>query len=292
MWMTRRGMLAAALAIGLGAALLPGHVRAAAPATLDQIKARGTLKIGVKYDAPPFGSLNPRTNQVEGLEIDLARAIAGKVLGDPKKVDFVQVTSQNRIPLLQNGDIDMFVATATITPQRLQEIAFSDVYYRSGQSLLVKKGSPVKSYRDLAGRSVCTVTGSTPEQTIRRLVPKANVQTFETYPDCFQALLGGRVDAMTTDDGILLGFQHQAPEQTQIVGGTFTFEPYGIGIAKGNATLLSAVNAALRQIGKDGTYAKLYKSDLGRPLPPDFKSWYALSAQTAAQRFVAENAAK
>jgi putative glutamine transport system substrate-binding protein len=214
------------------------------------------------------------------------------VLGDAKKIQFVQVTSQNRIPLLQNGDIDMFIATATITPQRLQEIGFSDVYYRSGQSLLVKKGSAVKNYRDLAGKSVCTATGSTPEQTIRRLVPKANVQTFETYPDCFQALLGGRVDAMTTDDGILLGFQHQAPDQTQIVGGTFTFEPYGIGIAKGNTTLLGAVNAALRQIGRDGSYAKLFKTDLGRPLPPDFKSWYALSAQTAAQRFVAENAAK
>jgi ABC-type amino acid transport substrate-binding protein len=97
---------------------------------------------------------------------------------------------------------------------------------------------------------------------------------------------------MTTDDGILLGYERQAPDQTQIVGGTFTFEPYGIGIAKGNTTLLGAVNAALRQIGRDGSYAKLFKTDLGRPLPPDFKSWYALSAQTAAQRFVAENAAK
>jgi putative glutamine transport system substrate-binding protein len=292
MMVTRRAVLGAVLALAVACTLAPRDARAAAPATLDQIKQRGTLKVGVKYDAPPFGFLNPRTNQVEGFEVDLARAIAGKVLGDPSKVQFVQVTSPNRIPLLQNGDIDMFIATATITPDRLKEIAFSDVYFRSGQSLLVKKGSGVKSYRDLAGKGVCTVAGTTPEQTIRRLVPNANVQTFETYPDCFQALLGGRVDAMTTDDGILLGYQRQAPDQTQIVGGTFTFEPYGIGIAKTNATLLRAVNAALRQIGSDGTYAKLYKNDLGRTLPPDFKSWYALAAQTAAERFVAQNAAK
>lgn len=286
----RRGALCAVVAVLVALGAVPAHVRAAGPASLDQIKARGTLRVGVKYDAPPFGALNPRTNQVEGFDVDIARAIAAKLLGDAKKVELVQVTSQNRIPLVEGGDVDMFVATATVTPARLKEIDFSSVYYRSGQSLLVKKGSPVKSYRDLAGKAVCSVTGSTPEQTIRRLVPTANVQTFETYPDCFQALLGGRVDAMTTDEGILIGYEQQAKDQTQLVGGTFTFEPYGIGIAKGNASLVRAVNAALAQIGRDGEWSKISEKDLGRPAPPDFKQWYGMSAQAAAERFASQAA--
>ena len=290
MRMTRRAALGAALALTVAFGLAPSGARAGSGfQTLAQIKARGTLRVGVKYDAPPFGALNPRTNQVEGFDVDVARAVAGKLLGDPKKITFVQVTSQNRIPLLQGGDIDMFVATATITPARLKEIDFSNVYLRSGQSLLVKKGAPIKTYHDLSGKAVCSVTGSTPEQTIRRLVPGANVQTYETYPECFQALLGGRVDAMTTDEGILLGFQRQAPDQTELAGGTFTFEPYGIGIAKGNATLVKAVNAALARIGKDGTYAQLSKADLGRAVPGDFKTWYGMSANAAAAKFAAQS---
>ena len=141
-------------------------------ANLDAIKKRGVLKIGVKYDSPPFGQLDPKTNQVVGFDVEIARGLAKRILGDAKKVELIQVVSSNRSPLLQNGDIDMFIATATITPARLKEIEFSNVYYRAGQSLLVKKNSPVKTYKDLAGHSVCTTTGSTPELTIRQLAPQ------------------------------------------------------------------------------------------------------------------------
>src|SRR6202048_562402 len=151
--------------------------------SLDAIKKRGTIKIGWKYAAPPFGSLNPQTNQVTGFDVDVARAIAKKILGSPDKVELVQVKSDNRIPLVQNGDIDAFLATATITPARMKAIDFSNVYYRAGQSLLVKKGSSVHSYKDLDGKNVCSVQGSTPEQTIRRLVPKDNVTTLLTVPE-------------------------------------------------------------------------------------------------------------
>ena len=159
--------------------------------------------------------------------------------------------SDNRIPLVQNGDIDAFVATATITPARMKTIDFSSVYYRAGQSLLVKKNSPIKSYKDLDGKGVCSVQGSTPEQTIRRLVPKANVVTFETYPECLTALRGGRVDAVTTDNVILGGYEAQDPSQLQLVGGLFTFEPYGIGIRKGNASLTKAINDTLADLKEE-----------------------------------------
>ncbi|MDB5040858.1 MAG: amino acid transporter substrate-binding protein family [Candidatus Eremiobacteraeota bacterium] len=284
--LTRRTVLAAALT--LTATLVLGSSvasRAADDNSLDAIKKRGTIKIGVKYDAPPFGSLNPQTNAVTGFDVDIARAIAKKIFGSPDKVELVQVKSDNRIPLVQNGDIDAFVATATITPARMKTIDFSNVYYRAGQSLLVKKGSAVKSYRDLDGKSVCSVQGTTPEQTIRRLVPKANVVTFETYPECLTALRGGRVDAVTTDNVILGGFEAQDPTQLELVGGLFTFEPYGIGIRKGNTTLARAINDTLADLKKSGEYAKLHQQWLKRSVPADFDKWYGMPAETAAEQF-------
>jgi len=286
MKLTRPTILTAAFAFVAVFALGPAvPVRAADDNSVDAIKKRGTIKIGVKYDAPPFGSLNPQTNQVTGFDVDIARAIAKKILGSPDKVELVQVKSDNRIPLVQNGDIDAFVATATITPARMKTIDFSNVYYRAGQSLLVKKGSPVKSYKDLEGKGVCSVQGSTPEQTIRRLVPKANVVTFETYPECLTALRGGRVDAVTTDNVILGGFEAQDPNNLELVGGLFTFEPYGIGIRKGNASLVKAINDTLADLKKSGEYAKLHEKWLKKPLPADFNKWYEMPAAAAAEQF-------
>ncbi|HEV3087339.1 MAG TPA: ABC transporter substrate-binding protein [Candidatus Elarobacter sp.] len=286
MILARRAILTATCA--LAATLVLGGLapsRAADDNSVDAIKKRGVIKIGVKYDAPPFGSLNPQTNQVTGFDVDVARAIAKKIFGSPDKVELVQVKSDNRIPLVQNGDIDAFVATATITPARMKTIDFSNVYYRAGQSLLVKKGSPVKTYKDLDGKGVCSVQGSTPEQTIRRLVPKANVVTFETYPECLTALRGGRVDAVTTDNVILGGFQAQDPNNLELVGGLFTFEPYGIGIRKGNASLTKAINETLADLKKSGEYAKLHQNWLKKPLPSDFNDWYDMPAAAAAEKF-------
>ena len=283
---TRRAVLTAILTLATTLVLaVPVPSRAADDNSLDAIKKRGTIKIGVKYDAPPFGSLNPQTNQVTGFDVDIARAIAKKIFGSPDKVELVQVKSDNRIPLVQNGDIDAFVATATITPARMKTIDFSNVYYRAGQSLLVKKNSPIRSYRDLDGKGVCSVQGSTPEQTIRRLVPKANVVTFETYPECLTALRGGRVDAVTTDNVILGGFEAQDPNNLDLVGGLFTFEPYGIGIRKGNTSLTKAINDTLAELKKSGEYAKLHEKWLKKPLPSDFNSWYDMPAEKAADQF-------
>jgi putative glutamine transport system substrate-binding protein len=260
----------------------------AAETTPETIKARGMLKVGVKYDAPPFGQLDPRTNKVDGFDIDVARAIAKTILGDENKVELVQVTSANRIPQLQNGNIDLIIATMTITQDRMKQIDFSDVYYRAGQSLLVRKDSPVKSYRDLAGRSVCTITGSTPEQTIRRVAPRASVVVLESYPECFTALRGGRVDAETTDNVLLFGLQQQDPSNFKLTGGLFTFEPYGIGIAKGNRALAAAVNSTLARLASDGSYAKLHAKWLKEPPPSDWRTWFNESPEKAAEQFATQ----
>jgi putative glutamine transport system substrate-binding protein len=256
--------------------------------TLAAIKARGTIKIGVKYDSPPFGVLDPVSNSVQGFDIDVAHALAKAILGDPNKVQFTQVTSANRIPLLENGDIDLFIATATITPARLQQIDFSNVYYVAGESLLVKKSSPIKTYKDLGGKNVCTTAGSTEDTEIRKLAPTANVQTFDSYADCFQALKNGRIDAMTTDNTILVGYQSQDPADLTLVGGLLSFEPYGIGIAKGNDTLKAAVNAGLAAFYKSGDYAKSNQKWLGTPPAADAKTWFGMDPAKAGDLFLAD----
>jgi putative glutamine transport system substrate-binding protein len=285
-------MVGRRLALALIAAFVA--VNAAVPvradtsgSTLAAVKQRGVLKIGVKYDSPPFGSLDPKTNQVVGFDIDVGRALAKQILGDASKVQWVQVTSANRIPLLQNGDIDMFIATATITPARLQQVDFSNVYYVAGESLLVKKSSPIKSYKDLGGKSVCTTAGSTEDTEIRKIAPTATVQTFDSYADCFQALKNGRIDAMTTDNTILVGYQAQDPADLALVGGLLSFEPYGIGIAKGNDTLLKAVNAGLAALFKSD-YNKINETWIGTPLAADVKSKLGMDAAQAGALFAAD----
>jgi putative glutamine transport system substrate-binding protein len=185
----------------------------------------------------------------------------------------------------------MFIATATITPARLQQIDFSNVYYVAGESLLVKKSSPIKSYKDLGGHSVCTTAGSTEDTTIRKIAPAATVQTFDSYADCFQALKNGRIDAMTTDNTILVGYMAQDPADLQLVGGLLSFEPYGIGMAKGNATLEKAVNGALAGLFKNG-YDKINQTWIGTPLPPDVKSSLGMDAATAGDKFLADQPKK
>src|SRR5471030_46923 len=286
MSIARRALLAATLAI-TGSLIFGTMVpaRAADDNSLAAIKKRGTIKIGVKYDSPPFGSLSPTTNAVTGFDVDIAHAIAKHILGDPNKLELVQAKTDNRVPLVQNGNIDAFVATTTITPPRMKIIDFSNVYYRAGQSLLVKKGSPIKSYKDLDGKTVCSVQGSTPEQTIRRMVPKANVVTFETYPECLTGLRGGRIDAVTTDNVILGGYQEQDPANLDLVGGLFTFEPYGIGIKKDNVTLVKAVNDTLADLKKSGQYQKMHAAWLHRPVPADFNEWFGMSPEKAGEQW-------
>lgn len=230
----------------------------AAATKLDEIKSKGKLIAGVKHDVPLFGMLNTQTNQVEGFEIDLMRELAKKIFGDENKIEFVQVQSKTRIPMLQNNQIDIVAGTTTITEERKKQVDFSDVYFEAGQSLLVKKGSAVKSVSDLAGKTVSTVQGSTSAKNIREKAPGAKVMEFPTYPEAFLALQNGRSDAMTTDNSILMGFAEQ-DANVELVGGLFTAEPYGLGMKKGNDEFVQFVNDWLKEIKDNGKYNELYK---------------------------------
>ncbi|WJE53362.1 glutamate ABC transporter substrate-binding protein [Bacillus cereus] len=230
---------------------------------VDQIKKRGKLVVGVKNDTNLFGLKNPTTGKVEGFDVDIAKALAKKILGDESKVELKEVTSKTRIPMLKNGDIDAIIATMTITEERKKEVDFSDVYFKAGQSLLVKKGSKIKSIDDVkSGVKVLAVKGSTSTQNVRKKSPEATVLEFENYSEAFTALKAGKGDVLTTDNAILYGMAKQDANY-QVVGKIFTDEPYGIAVQKGSTDLTKAINDLLKDMKANGEYNKLYEKWIG-----------------------------
>lgn len=225
---------------------------------LDRSKQTDTITWGVKYDTRLFGMMDIKSSTVQGFDIDIAKAITQKILGKNGKAEFVEVTSKTRIPLLKNGNIDAIIATMTITDERKKQVDFSEVYFDAGQSLLVKKGSPIKSVDDLnADTTVLAVKGSTSADNIHQHAPDAKVLELENYAEAFTALQSGQGDAMTTDNAILLGMAAENPAYT-LTGEAFTNEPYGIAINKGQKDFLQAVNKALKDMIADGTYDKIF----------------------------------
>jgi len=226
--------------------------------SLQDIKQRGRLVAGVKYDVALFGELPPGAATPQGFETDLVRELARRMLGDPDAVDWVRVDSASRIPALQDGDVDLVCATLTVTDERRGQIDFSDPYFTAGQTLLVKEGSPIHSVDDLNGKRVSTTRGSTSATCIRSLAPGARVQEYEGFSNAFMALQLGGADAMTSDNTILWGYAAQH-DGFEMVGGLLTEESYAMGFKRESADLVAYVNAFLKDIRADGTYDRLYQ---------------------------------
>lgn len=251
--------------LGLGAlltvALLPLSGCGQSVAKQDVLKQDEQSKQitwGVKSDTRLFGLENIRTGRLEGFEIDLAKAMTKKILGPDGKCVFVPVTSGTRVPLLKNGNIDAIMATMTITPEREKQVDFTHSYFDAGQSLLVKKGSPIKNINDLnhSGKIVLGVSGSNSVKNVAKYAPKARVLQLSDYAQAMTALKSKQGDALTTDNGILYGMAAENPGY-EVVGGNFTKEPYGIAVNKNQERFRKKLNWALKEVEKDGTYNRL-----------------------------------
>ena len=239
-----------------------GVAKAKEGTALRKIQDRGKIIIGVKYDVPLFGYLNPQTNAVEGFDVAIGKEITKKIFGDEKKVEWKQAVSKDRIPFLQQDVVDLVISTMTVNADREKEIDFSNVYYLAGQSLLVPKDSTIKSIKDIGGKNICSAKGSTSEANIRKFAPTANLILFDSYSECVTAMAGKRADAVSTDDNILVGFASQ-DKNLILVGGQFTAEPYGIGIKKGSSELQQLVNDVLKSLKTSGKWKELYKKEIG-----------------------------
>ncbi|WP_249902135.1 glutamate ABC transporter substrate-binding protein [Paenibacillus sp. PK3_47] len=245
-----------------------GNNTAAAGSTdseaIAKIKERGKLLVGVKYDTRLFGLKDPASGNVEGFDIDISKAIAKHILGDENAIELKEVTSKTRIPMLNNGEIDMVVATMTITEERKKEVDFSDVYFQAGQSLLVKKGSPITGLEDVTkDTKILGSKGATSIKNIKEKVPGVTVLEFDNYQDAFSALKAGQGDALTTDDAILYGMASQ-DEGYEVVGEPFTDEPYGIAVQKGNTDVVQAINDTLTELKANGEYDAIYTKWIGK----------------------------
>jgi len=248
-----------------------GTKKAANQSVLSRAKQTNTIVWGVKADTKLFGLMDVQDSQIKGFDVDMAKAITKQILGTGK-ASFIQVSSQTRIPLLKNGNIDAVIATMTITPDREKVVDFSNHYFNAGQSLLVKKGSSIKSVKDLnvSGTQVLAVTGANSVANFEKVAPKAKVLELQDYAQALQALKSGQGKALTTDNGILLGMAVENPGY-KVVGGAFTKEPYGIAVNKGQKSFVNQINVALKELRKNGQYNKIVKKWFGNIAGFDYK---------------------
>ncbi|MEU3058216.1 glutamate ABC transporter substrate-binding protein [Streptomyces griseus] len=242
--------------------------------TWTKAKRRGHLVVGAKEDQPYLGEKDPATGIYSGFDIEIARMVAASLGFEPKTIRFRTIASANRETALQNGQIDYYVGTYTINDMRKKLVGFAGPYYMAGQGLLVRTDeNDIDGPQDLAGKTVCSAAGSTPYQRIAADYPKATLVAYDTYSICVDNLLTYQVDAVTTDDAILLGFAAKAPDEMKVVGKPFSQEPYGIGVPRGDNALRNAINDALEANERNGNWKKAYEATLGlsgapAPTPP------------------------
>ncbi|HMQ36183.1 MAG TPA: glutamate ABC transporter substrate-binding protein [Micropruina sp.] len=222
------------------------------------------LKIGIKFDQPGLG-LN-EGGKYTGLDVDVATYIAGKLGTTPDKINWIQAPSAQRETLIETNQVDLVVATYSITDARKEKVSFAGPYFIAGQDLLVRADdNSITGPDSLAGKKLCSVTGSTSAQNVQKEVPGVNLQNFGTYSECVAALVAKGVDALTTDDTILAGYAAQAQYagKLRVVGKPFSTENYGVGLKKGNTDLCTKVTDAIKAMIEDGSWQKAVDNNLG-----------------------------
>jgi putative glutamine transport system substrate-binding protein len=232
------------------------------------LQTKGKIRIGTQEDNTPFSVKNPATGKWDGFDVAYGREIAKGIFGesdDPDKfIEWVPVTSATRIPTLTDNKADVIIKTFTINEDRKKQIDFTDVYFKTGQRILVKKdNTSIKEAPDLAGKTVCAQRGSTSEQNITTATGgAARPLLLDSYPACLLALQQGQADAISTDETILFGLAKADPN-TKLVGKYFSTELYGIGVKKsagGDRTgFVDFLNRTQVAMITNGVWAKLYE---------------------------------
>ena len=234
--------------------------------TMAQIANAHTIRIGTKFDQPLFGQ-QTLGGKLTGFDTEIGRTIAGALGISPDQVQWVEAPSAQREELIKQGKVDLVVATYTINDKRRQKVSFAGPYYIAGQSLMVKADNNTitgpDSLRPTKAR-VCSVQGSTPAENIRKYIDPAQLTVFDVYSKCADALRTGQVDVVTTDNVVLLGFVANSNSGFKLVGNTFTKEPYGIGIRKGDVAFCTFINNTLTQAANSGVYANAWKVTAGK----------------------------
>lgn len=237
-----------------------------------------TIVIGTKFDQPGLGLRNP-DGSMSGFDVDVATYVAGELGYTPEQIEWKESPSGQRETLIQNDQVDYIVATYSITDSRKEKVAFAGPYLITGQSLLVRNdNTDITGAASLANnKRLCSVSGSTPAQKIKDEYPGVQLQQYDTYSACIEALKNGAIDAVTTDEVILAGYAAQTPGAFKIVGDTFSEERYGVGLKKDDSELRAKINAAIEKMESSGAWKEAFDKNLGpagitAPTPPPVDS--------------------
>lgn len=224
---------------------------------LETIINRGSVIIGVKADTYPFGYKVSNGNY-KGYDIEIAKLVAKGILGDENKIKFVPVTAYDRMMKLDSNEVDMIIATMSVTPRRQQLIDYSIPYHYAGQALLVRKGSKVKHLQDLKGKKAIIVFGSTSEKSLRETVSNVGIIGYKTYQEAYKALKQGKADAIVADDTILYGFSYK-DKSVVLLPKRYSKEPYAVAFRKGpeSSQLIKAVDEIIETETRNGHLKKL-----------------------------------
>ena len=237
--------------------------------TMARLSQAGQITVGTKFDQPLFG-LRGLDGKPQGFDVEIAKIVAGQLGIAPENINWVETPSAVREEVIEQGRVDMVVATYTINDQRRQRVTFAGPYYVAGQDLMVTANNTQitgpESLRPTRAR-VCSVQGSTPAEQILAYIDPAQLTLFDVYSKCADALRTGQVDVVTTDNVILLGLVEQSQGAFKLVGRQFTEEPYGIGIRKGDVAFCEFINQTLQRAAQNGSYQRAWESTAGRVAP-------------------------
>lgn len=240
-----------------------------------QSAENGSLVVGIKFDQPGLGQRNP-DGTFSGFDVEVAKYVADKLGVSEQNIQFKETPSAQRETVIQNGEVDYIAATYSITDERKNKVDFAGPYFIAGQSLLVRADNQDITGPDSlnGGKKLCSVAGSTPAQKVKdEYAQDVQLQEYDTYSACVEALRNGAVDALTTDDIILAGYAAQSPGEFKVVGEPFTEEKYGIGLAKGDDESRDKINDAIEEMIADGSWEKAFNDTVGAsgypmPAPP------------------------
>jgi glutamate transport system substrate-binding protein len=234
----------------------------------------GKIVIGTKFDQPGLGQKNP-DGTMSGFDVDVATYVAKELGYGPDKIEWKESPSAQRETLIQNDQVKFIAATYSITDARKEKVSFAGPYLITGQSLLVKAdNTDITGAESLQNnKKLCSVSGSTPAQRIKDKYPGVQLQQYDTYSACVEALKSGAIDAVTTDEVILAGYAAQSPGTFKIVGKPFSEEKYGIGLKKDDTDLQKKINDAITKMESDGAWKAAFDKNLGpagipTPTPP------------------------
>ena len=233
--------------------------------TPKELSEAGTIKIGVKIDQPGIGNKEPGADMPTGFDIEMGRIIAARLGIDDDKIEWIETVSDNREPFLDNGTVDLVIASYSITDERRGLVGQAGPYYVTGQQLLVREDDKetITGPDDLKGIKVCSVEGST---SLQRVEDEYGAQPvpFATYSECVDQLENETADAVTTDGAILLGYAAEDPDNLEVVGDAFSEERYGIGFTKDDAEMCAFLNETIEASYEDGTWADAFEATLGQ----------------------------